>query len=198
MSFEDKGRAKAALAVVEGLGHELQRRGKDLVGAVGNERGYVCPNCGSPFLSDERAFNLMFRTSIGPVDPLGEIAAFIEQGDLPQGADLRKALEEITGRSAVYLRPETAQAMFVQFQNIQQTMGLKLPFGIAQMGKSFRNEITPRNFIFRVREFEQMEIEFFCKPEEFCQPGERTDMEWWEYWLERRMQWYLDQPPENE
>jgi len=182
MEFADKGRAKAALVVVEGLGHTLQRRGKTVVGAVGNDRGYVCPNCGSPLLSEERAFNLMFRSSIGPVDPLGDIAAFIEQGDLPTGTELRKALEEITGRSAVYLRPETAQAMFVQFQNIQQTMSLKLPFGIAQMGKSFRNEITTEHFTFRSCEFEQMEMEFFCEP--------GTDDQWLEYWTQERMQWW--------
>jgi len=90
----------------------------------------------------------------------------------------------------VFLRPETAQGIFTNFQNILTTMRRKLPFGIAQIGKAFRNEITPRNFIFRTREFEQMEVEFFCKPPGKCQPGERTDEEWHAYWLQERLNWY--------
>jgi glycyl-tRNA synthetase len=85
--------------------------------------------------------------------------------------------------AAVFLRPETAQGIFVNFENVRQSMRRKLPFGIAQTGKSFRNEITPRNFIFRTREFEQMEIEFFCKP--------GSDEEWFEYWVKTRFEWYL-------
>ena len=84
----------------------------------------------------------------------------------------------------VYLRPETAQGMFVDFHNVQQTSRKKVPFGIAQIGKSFRNEITPGNFIFRTREFEQMEMEYFVEP--------GTDDEWLEYWVDERMQWYVD------
>lgn len=89
----------------------------------------------------------------------------------------------------VYLRPETAQGIFVNFRNVQESMRRRLPFGIAQIGKSFRNEITPGNFIFRTREFEQMEMQFFVDP---GQPsGGRTDMEWFEYWKEQRLQWHL-------
>ncbi|HOE63076.1 MAG TPA: glycine--tRNA ligase [Candidatus Sumerlaeota bacterium] len=116
--------------------------------------GKRCPECGGE-LTEPRNFNLMFKTFVGPVE---EDAA------------------------TVYLRPETAQGIFVNFPAIMDTMRRKLPFGIAQIGKSFRNEITPRNFIFRTREFEQMEIEFFCKP--------GTDVEWYEYWVNERYNWY--------
>jgi glycyl-tRNA synthetase len=117
--------------------------------------GKRCPECTGE-LTEERLFNLMFNTFVGPV---AEAAA------------------------KVYMRPETAQGIFVNFNNVMNTMRRKLPFGIAQIGKSFRNEITPRNFIFRTREFEQMEIEFFCKP--------GTDKEWYEYWVKERYNWYL-------
>jgi glycyl-tRNA synthetase len=117
----------------------------------------TCPNCGSTDLTPARAFNLMFKTHVGPVEDEGSIA---------------------------YLRPETAQGIFVNFLNVLQTSRKKPPFGIAQMGKSFRNEITPGNFIFRTREFEQMEMEFFIPPGE----GEK----WFEYWCQRRLQWYTD------
>ena len=117
----------------------------------------TCPNCGEHEFTEAKQFNLMFRTFMGPVE---EDAA------------------------VVYLRPETAQGMFVDFTAVQQTSRLKIPFGIAQIGKSFRNEITPGNFIFRSREFEQMEMEFFCEP--------GTDDEWFEYWKAQRMQWFLD------
>jgi glycyl-tRNA synthetase len=116
-----------------------------------------CPNCGHDKFTEPRNFNLMFKTFMGPVEDDG---------------------------AAVYLRPETAQAMFVDFVTIQQASRKKLPFGIAQVGKSFRNEITPGNFIFRQREFEQMELEFFVKP--------GTDEEWHEYWINERFQWYVD------
>ena len=106
-----------------------------------------CPNCGKSNFTDIRQFNLMFRTHIGVTEE---------------------------SESLVYLRPETAQGMFVNFKNVQRTTRRKLPFGICNIGKSFRNEITPGNFIFRVREFEQMEMEFFCKP--------GTDLEWFSYW----------------
>jgi len=118
----------------------------------------ACPNCGQgPAWTDPRQFNLMFKTHMGPVEDSANV---------------------------VYLRPETAQGMFVDFMTVQQTSRKKIPFGIAQQGKSFRNEITPGNFVFRTREFEQMEMEFFVKP--------GTDEQWHEYWLEERMNWYLD------
>jgi glycyl-tRNA synthetase len=117
----------------------------------------VCPNCGGKGFTEARNFNLMFKTYMGPVPD-----------------------EE----NAVYLRPETAQAMFVDFPQVQTTSRKKIPFGIAQIGKSFRNEITPGNFVFRMREFEQMEMEFFVEP--------GTDVEWHDYWIEARHRWYLD------
>ena len=112
-----------------------------------NEHGITCPSCGSGDFTDIRQFNLMFKTFQG-------------------------VTEDKT--SELYLRPETAQGIFVNFKNVQRTSRCKLPFGIAQIGKSFRNEITPGNFTFRTREFEQMELEFFCKPD--------TDLEWFAYW----------------
>ncbi|MDG5817004.1 glycine--tRNA ligase [Chitinispirillales bacterium ANBcel5] len=115
-----------------------------------------CPKC-SGELTDIRKFNLMFKTFMGPVED---------------------------NTSTVYLRPETAQGIFVNFLNVQQSARLKPPFGIAQIGKSFRNEITPGNFIYRTREFEQMEMEFFVPPEE--------DQKWYEYWSQARFQWYID------
>jgi glycyl-tRNA synthetase len=120
------------------------------------ERGYACPSCGSGDLSDERQFNLMFRTNLGPV-----------QSD----------------ENTVFLRPETAQGMFVNFLSVQQTYRLKVPFGIAQMGKSFRNEVTVEHFIYRSVEFEQMEMEFFVEP--------GTDDHWLDYWKDERLRWYL-------
>jgi len=118
--------------------------------------GENCPDCGGE-LTDSRQFNLMFKTFIGPVE---EDAA------------------------VVYLRPETAQGIYVNFLNVMGPSRQKIPFGIAQIGKAFRNEITPGNFVFRMREFEQMEMQYFVRPE--------TDDEWFEYWKEKRMQWYLD------
>jgi glycyl-tRNA synthetase len=106
-------------------------------------------------LTEPRQFNLMFETSIGPVQ---------------------------NENSTVYLRPETAQGIFVNFENVLRTMRAKIPFGIANIGKSFRNEITPGQFIFRTREFEQMEIEFFCKEED--------ENKWFDYWVKKRMEWY--------
>ena len=106
-------------------------------------------------LTDPRQFNLMFETSIGPIQ---------------------------NENSSVYLRPETAQGIFVNFENVLRTMRAKIPFGIANIGKSFRNEITPGQFIFRTREFEQMEIEFFCKQED--------EDKWFDYWVNKRMNWY--------
>jgi len=117
-----------------------------------------CPQCGGE-LTAARRFNLMFKTFMGPVED---------------------------SASTVYLRPETAQGIFVNFANIVDTQRVKLPFGVAQMGKSFRNEITPGNFIFRTREFEQMEMEFFVKPD----PEEET--RWFDYWVNERYSWYLE------
>ncbi|MBK79760.1 MAG: glycine--tRNA ligase [Gammaproteobacteria bacterium] len=114
-----------------------------------------CPNCGSTDLTDPRPFNLMFRTNVGPVSD---------------------------GSHFAYLRPETAQAIFTNFKNVVDSTARRPPFGIAQIGKAFRNEITPRNFIFRVREFEQMELEFFVRP--------GTDEEWHDQWVEERLQWW--------
>ncbi|OGG45622.1 MAG: glycine--tRNA ligase [Candidatus Handelsmanbacteria bacterium RIFCSPLOWO2_12_FULL_64_10] len=118
-------------------------------------KGDTCPRCGNKELTEPRSFNLMFKTFMGPVE---EEAA------------------------VTYLRPETAQGIFVNFDNVLQASRKKLPFGIAQIGKSFRNEITPGNFIFRTREFEQMEIEYFVKP--------GTDVEQHERWIEERWGWY--------
>ena len=111
------------------------------------EKSIPCPNCGKHNFTDIRQFNLMFKTFQGVTED---------------------------SKNELYLRPETAQGIFVNFANIQRTTRKKIPFGVAQIGKSFRNEITPGNFIFRVREFEQMELEFFCKP--------GTDLEWFDYW----------------
>jgi glycyl-tRNA synthetase len=123
-----------------------------------------CSYCGSNDLTDPRAFLLMFKTNVGPVE---------------------------SDESMAYLRPETAQGIFVNFNNVQQTMRRKLPFGVAQIGKAFRNEITPGNFTFRTREFEQMEIEYFCKPPQYLQPGEKTDVELHAEWVEQRFNWYV-------
>lgn len=116
------------------------------------EHNICCPECGSKEFTDIRQFNLMFKTNMGVVEDK---------------------------KSTVYLRPETAQGIFVNFKNIQRTTRRKLPFGVGQIGKSFRNEITPGNFIFRTREFEQMELEFFCKP--------GTEMDWFSYWRKHCM-----------
>ena len=119
------------------------------------ENDKVCPNCGGE-LTEARQFNCMFKTHMG-------------------------AMEE--SAAAIYMRPETAQGIFVNFLNVLNSTRKKLPFGIGQIGKSFRNEITPGNFTFRTREFEQMEIEFFCMP--------GTDDEWFKYWIDQRYNWYL-------
>ena len=184
IELADKGRAKAVLERLTQQGEALSRDGKTLTGATVQERGYVCPNCGSPFLSDERQFNLMFRTSLGPVDPVGDMIEVIKKA-VAEGADdraVRARVEEAMREDAVYLRPETAQAMFVNFLNVQQALGLKVPFGIAQMGKSFRNEVKVEHFIFRSCEFEQMEMEYFVEPGQGPQ--------WLDYWKDERMKWW--------
>ena len=147
-------RADKAPQVSPGETVEYRKEGKTIKGVA--ERGYVCPECGAVELSEERQFNLMFKTNLGPID---------------------------SDDNTVYLRPETAQAMFVNFLNVQQTYRLKPPFGIAQQGKSFRNEITVEHFIFRSCEFEQMEMEYFCPPEEAPQ--------WLDYWKDERFDWYI-------
>ncbi len=127
---------------------------------LGGERAegtLTCPSCGKQELGDPKSFNLMFKTNMGPIESSG---------------------------STVWMRPETAQGMFVNFATVQRTSRKKPPFGIAQMGKSFRNEITPGNFVFRTREFEQMEMEFFVEP--------GTDEDWHQYWIDARMDWYAD------
>ncbi len=134
---------------------KLRFRADDLKGAPSD---IACPNCGMKgTLTEARQFNLMFATHVGPVAESASVA---------------------------YLRPETAQAMFVQFENVATSMRRKLPFGIAQIGKSFRNEITPGNFIFRDRELEQMEMEFFVHP--------RDEDEWFAYWVGERHRWWTD------
>ena len=121
------------------------------------EHKVACPDCGATNFTDIRKFNLMYKTYQGVTEE---------------------------AKNEVYLRPETAQGIFVNFANVQRTTRKKLPFGIAQIGKSFRNEITPGNFIFRTREFEQMELEFFCKP--------GTDLEWFSYWRDFCKAWLLN------
>ena len=120
------------------------------------EKNIVCPKCGKSNFTDIRQFNLMFKTFQGVTED---------------------------SKAEIYLRPETAQGIFVNFANIQRTSRKKVPFGVAQIGKSFRNEITPGNFIFRVREFEQMELEFFCKP--------GTDLEWFTFWRGYCKDWLM-------
>jgi glycyl-tRNA synthetase len=115
-----------------------------------------CPHCGSSSLTEGRSFNLMFKTFVGPLEDAG---------------------------SQIYLRPETAQGIFVNFNNVLQSVHRKLPFGIAQIGKAFRNEVTTGNFTFRSREFEQMEIEYFVPP--------KAAEQWYEHWIKERLNWYI-------
>ena len=123
-----------------------------------NEEGVtLCPNCGNRAFTEPRQFNMMLKTHLGPVED---------------------------DEAVTYLRPETAQGMFVDFAHVQTVARKKIPFGIAQIGKAFRNEITPGNFIFRTREFEQMEMEFFIEPD--------TDDTWFPFWVEQRLAWYTD------
>ena len=129
------------------LGESVDAWSQEKMKAFVEEKNIPCPSCGKHSFTDIRQFNLMFKTFQGVTED---------------------------AKSVVYLRPETAQGIFVNFKNVQRTSRKKIPFGICQVGKSFRNEITPGNFIFRVREFEQMEMEFFCEPD--------TDLEWFAYW----------------
>ena len=128
---------------------------KELIDFI-KENNIPCPNCGKTNFTDIRKFNLMFKTSQGVTEDK---------------------------KSEIYLRPETAQGIFVDFKSVLRTSRKKIPMGIAQIGKAFRNEITPGNFIFRIREFEQMEMEFFCKP--------GTDLEWFKYWKDYAENWLL-------
>ena len=142
--------------LVQCLGKCKRRWREDHLREAQPEGELKCPECGGD-LSEPRQFNLMFKTHLGPVEDEGSVA---------------------------YLRPETAQGIFVNFKNVLQFARKKPPFGIAQIGKSFRNEITPGNFVFRTREFEQMEMEFFVPPGDAAK--------WHEYWLDERMRWYTD------
>ena len=142
--------------LIEDAGYECAGWSNEQMKAFIDEKGIVCPDCGSTNFTDIRKFNLMFKTFQGVTED---------------------------AKNEIYLRPETAQGIFVNFANIQRTTRRKLPFGVAQVGKSFRNEITPGNFTFRTREFEQMELEFFIKP--------GTNMEWFQYWRNYCYNWLL-------
>jgi glycyl-tRNA synthetase len=156
---ECKSRFRADQLIEEATNHEVncsKMSNEEMEDYIANH-DIVCPKCGAKNFTGIRQFNLMFKTFQG-------------------------VLED--AKSTIYLRPETAQGIFVNFKNVQRTMRKKLPFGIGQIGKSFRNEITPGNFIFRTREFEQMELEFFCKP--------GTDLEWFEYYCNACVQFLKD------
>lgn len=143
--------------LIENAGGDANGMSFDQMSAYITKHHVTCPVCGAANFTDIRKFNLMFKTFQGVTED---------------------------AKNEVYLRPETAQGIFVNFANVQRTSRRKLPFGIAQIGKSFRNEITPGNFIFRTREFEQMELEFFCKP--------GTDLEWFGYWRDFCKNWLLN------
>jgi glycyl-tRNA synthetase len=149
-----KSRFRADHLIEDRLGLHVEGKSPVEMSAILNDARITCPVCGNATLTDARQFNMMNRTTIGPVEETGVV---------------------------VYLRPETAQAMFVQFKNILATGRVKVPFGIAQIGKAFRNEITPGNFIFRLLEFEQMEIEYFVKPDEAAES--------FEVWMEAMQAW---------
>ncbi len=142
--------------LIEDAGFECAGWSNEQMRAFITEKGITCPECGGTNFTDIRKFNLMFKTFQGVTED---------------------------AKNEIFLRPETAQGIFVNFANIQRTTRRKLPFGVAQIGKSFRNEITPGNFTFRTREFEQMELEFFIKP--------GTNMEWFKYWREYCYNWLL-------
>ncbi|MCR5040919.1 MAG: glycine--tRNA ligase [Clostridia bacterium] len=142
--------------LIEGVGGVAAGMSNAEMSAYLKEHAVPCPDCGATDFTDIRQFNLMFKTFQGVTED---------------------------NKSELYLRPETAQGIFVNFANVQRTTRKKIPFGIGQVGKSFRNEITPGNFIFRIREFEQMELEFFCRP--------GTELEWFAYWKEFCKKWLL-------
>ena len=143
--------------LIESSGKDANGMSFDQMASYIKENNIKCPECGSSNFTDIREFNLMFKTFQGVTED---------------------------SKNEIYLRPETAQGIFVNFSNIQRTTRKKVPFGVAQIGKSFRNEITPGNFTFRTREFEQMELEFFCKP--------GTDMDWFYYWKDYCKNWLLN------
>jgi glycyl-tRNA synthetase len=151
-----KSRFRADHLIEERLGEHAEGKSPAEMTAIIQAANLACPNCGNRALTEARQFNMMFRTTIGPLSETG---------------------------TEVYLRPETAQAMFVQYKNILATARVKLPFGVAQIGKAFRNEITPGNFIFRLLEFEQMEIEYFVKPD--------GGAEAFDDWLSAMKQWLI-------
>ncbi|MGE5591889.1 MAG: glycine--tRNA ligase [Bacillota bacterium] len=156
-----KGRFRADKLLEEalaarGLHERIEGLSLTRLGEMIDQHDIKCPDCGAHDFTEVRQFNLMFRTFQGVTE---------------------------SSANQIYLRPETAQGIFVNFKSVQRTMRLKLPFGIAQIGKSFRNEITPGNFTFRTREFEQMELEFFCKPGE--------DLTWFQYWRQFSHNWLL-------
>lgn len=153
---ECKSRFRADKLIEDATGETADGWSDEKMIAYIDEKGINCPNCGKHNFTDIRKFNLMFKTFQGVTED---------------------------SKSELYLRPETAQGIFVNFKNAQRTARKKIPFGIGQIGKSFRNEITPGNFIFRIREFEQMELEFFCKP--------GTDMEWFKFWKDTCKNWLL-------
>ena len=146
---ECKGRFRADNLIAEATGLSAEGKTPEEMDKMIEDNDVKCPVCGKHNFTNARPFNLMFKTYIGTLED---------------------------AKSVVYMRPETAQGIFVNFNNVQRTSRKKIPFGIGQIGKSFRNEITPGNFIFRVREFEQMELEFFCKP--------GTDLDWYKYWVD--------------
>ena len=149
-----KTRHRADQLIEETTGENPAGWSNEQMMAYINEHQIACPNCGGHNFTDIRQFNLMFKTFQGVTED---------------------------AKNTVYLRPETAQGIFVNFKNVQRTSRKKIPFGIGQIGKSFRNEITPGNFTFRTREFEQMELEFFCEPD--------TDLEWFAYWKKFCLDW---------
>lgn len=151
-----KTRHRADKLIEDAIGESADGWSNEKMTAFIKEHHIKCPNCGGENFTDIRQFNLMFKTFQGVTED---------------------------AKNTVYLRPETAQGIFVNFPNVQRTTRKKLPFGICQIGKSFRNEITPGNFTFRTREFEQMECEFFCKPD--------TDLEWFHYWKDFCENWLL-------
>ncbi|MDP6129316.1 MAG: glycine--tRNA ligase [Planctomycetota bacterium] len=153
--YEKKGKTEKVKVLQEKLASALSDC--DALRQLILDEGIKCPVSGTDDWTEVRQFNLMFETNVGAMKDSSSVA---------------------------YLRPETAQGIFINFNNVVTSTRKKLPFGIAQIGKSFRNEITPGNFVFRTREFEQLEMEFFCRPEEAS--------EWFDYWQKERFQWYLD------
>jgi len=143
-------------AQINNISVKVEAMQNDEMTAYIRENNVPCPHCGKSDFTDIRKFNMMFKTFQGVTED---------------------------SQTELYMRPETAQGIFINFKNIQRTTRKKIPFGVAQIGKAFRNEITPGNFIFRTREFEQMELEFFCKP--------GTDLEWFEYWKEQYKKFFL-------